>query len=169
MDHKGLLRLLATSDLNFLTSVKVNLELRMPNFYLLTISTVNNKSFTVRKLSRFSQIFIKPRKFSLLNFCSSESSDMYEGGDGKNRKTFPRIPDEPSKPRNFSPSKLLSFTVYYINTKFWESNESWQFKEYNDTGIMSVSCSMTKIYTFQFYTCPCILTQCAYLRHACLH
>ena len=26
---------------------------------------------------------------------------MYEGGDGKNRETFPRIPDEPSKPRNF--------------------------------------------------------------------
>ena len=26
-------------------------------------------------------------------------------------KTFPCIPDEPSKPRNFSPSKLLSFTV----------------------------------------------------------
>ena len=74
--------------------------------------TVNDKSFTVRKLSWFSQIFIKPRKFFLLNFCSSESSDMYEGGDGKNRKTFPRIPDEPSKLRNFSPSKLLSFTVY---------------------------------------------------------
>ena len=36
---------------------------------------------------------------------------MYEGGDGKNRETFPRIPDEPSKPRNLSPSKLLSFTV----------------------------------------------------------
>ena len=27
---------------------------------------------------------------------------MYEGGDGKNRETFPHIPDEPSKPRNFS-------------------------------------------------------------------
>ena len=76
--------------------------------------TVNDKSFPVRKLSRFSRIFIKPRKFSLLNFCSSESSDMYEGGDGKNRETFPRIPDEPSKPRNFSPSKLLSFTVVYL-------------------------------------------------------
>jgi len=36
---------------------------------------------------------------------------MYEGGDGKNHETFPYIPDEPSKPRNFSPSKLLSFTV----------------------------------------------------------
>jgi len=36
---------------------------------------------------------------------------MYEGDDGKNRETFPRIPDEPSKPRNFSPLKLLSFTV----------------------------------------------------------
>ena len=36
---------------------------------------------------------------------------MHEGGDGKNRETFPRIPDEPSKPRNFSPSKLLSFMV----------------------------------------------------------
>ena len=36
---------------------------------------------------------------------------MYEGGDGKNRETFPCIPDEPSKPRNFLPSKLLSFTV----------------------------------------------------------
>jgi len=73
--------------------------------------TVNDKSFTVRKLSRFLQIFFKPRKFSLLNFCSSESSDMYKGGDGKNREIFPRIPDEPSKPRNFSPSKLLPFTV----------------------------------------------------------
>jgi len=79
---------------------------------LFTIATVNDKSFTVRKLSRFSRIFIKPQKFSLLNFCSSESSDLYEGGDGKNRKTFPRIPDKPSKPRNFSPLKLLSFTVY---------------------------------------------------------
>jgi len=36
---------------------------------------------------------------------------MYKGGDGKNRETFPHIPDEPSKLRNFSPSKLLSFTV----------------------------------------------------------
>ena len=36
---------------------------------------------------------------------------MYEGGDGKNRETFLRIPDESSKPRNFSPSKLLPFTV----------------------------------------------------------
>jgi len=26
---------------------------------------------------------------------------MYEGGHGKNYKTFPHIPDEPSKPRNF--------------------------------------------------------------------
>jgi len=78
--------------------------------------TVSYKSFTVRKLSRFSRIFIKPRKFSLLNFCSSENSDMYEGGDWKNRETFPRIPDEPSKPRNFSPSKLLSFavTIYIV-------------------------------------------------------
>ena len=59
----------------------------------------------VRKLSRFSRIFIKPRKFSPLNFCSSESSDMYKGGDGKNRETFPRIPDEPSKPRNFCRSR----------------------------------------------------------------
>ena len=42
---------------------------------------------------------------------------LYEGGDGKNRETFPRIPDEPSKPRNFSPSKLMSFTVY--------NNQSW--------------------------------------------
>ena len=75
--------------------------------------TVNDKSFAVRKLSRFSQIF-KPRKFSLLNFCSSESSDVHEGGDGKNRETFPCIPDEPSKPQNFSPSKLLSFTVVAV-------------------------------------------------------
>ena len=37
---------------------------------------------------------------------------MYEGGDGKNHETFPRIPDELNKPQNFSPSKLLSFTVY---------------------------------------------------------
>ena len=29
----------------------------------------------------------------------------------ENCETFPRIPDEPSKLRNFSPSKLLSFTV----------------------------------------------------------
>ena len=64
--------------------------------------TVNDKSFTVRKLLRFSRIFIKPQKFSLLNFCSSESSDMYEGGAWwKNRETFPHIPDEPSKPRTF--------------------------------------------------------------------
>ena len=39
---------------------------------------------------------------------------MYEGGDGKNRKTFPHIPDEPNKPQNFSPLKLLSFTVYCV-------------------------------------------------------
>ena len=37
---------------------------------------------------------------------------MYEGGDGKNRDTFPHIPDKPSKLRNFSPLKLLSFTVF---------------------------------------------------------
>ena len=37
------------------------------------VGTVNNKSFTVRKLSRFWWIFSKPRKFSLLNFCSTES------------------------------------------------------------------------------------------------
>ena len=36
---------------------------------------------------------------------------MYEGSDGKNRETFPCIPDEPSKPQIFLPSKLLSFTV----------------------------------------------------------
>ena len=36
---------------------------------------------------------------------------MNGGGDGKNHETFPRIPDEPSNPQNFSPSKLLSFTV----------------------------------------------------------
>ena len=36
---------------------------------------------------------------------------MYEGGDGKNREAFPYISDEPSKPLNFSPSKLLLFTV----------------------------------------------------------
>ena len=34
---------------------------------------VNDKSFTVRKVSWFSWIFRKPRKFSLLNFCSAES------------------------------------------------------------------------------------------------
>ena len=75
--------------------------------------TVNDKSFTVRKLSRFSRIFIQPRKFSLLNFCPSESSDMYEGGDGKNRETFPRIPDEPSKPRNFHPRNFCRLRYMY--------------------------------------------------------
>ena len=39
---------------------------------------------------------------------------MYEGGDGKNRETFPHIPDEPSKPQNFSPLKLLLFTVLSV-------------------------------------------------------
>ena len=33
---------------------------------------------------------------------------MYEGGDGKIAKL---LSDEPSKLQNFSPSKLLSFTV----------------------------------------------------------
>jgi len=37
---------------------------------------------------------------------------MHEGGDGKNCKTFRCIPDEPSKPQNFSPSKLLLFMVF---------------------------------------------------------
>jgi len=33
-------------------------------------------------------------------------------------KLFPAyIPDEPSKPRNFSPSKLLLFTVLLIKTR----------------------------------------------------
>jgi len=57
----------------------------------------------VRKLSRFSWIFIKPRKFSLLNFCSSESSDMYEGGDGKNRETFPAYLMNPANRETFHP------------------------------------------------------------------
>jgi len=33
----------------------------------------------------------------------------------KNRETFPHIPDESSKLRNFSPSKLLSFMVFVPN------------------------------------------------------
>ena len=42
-------------------------------FYItVTPATVHDKSFTVRKLSQFSWIFIKPQ-FSLLNFCSAES------------------------------------------------------------------------------------------------
>jgi len=45
---------------------------------------------------------------------------MYEGGDGKNCETFPRIPDEPSKPRNFSPSKLLSFMVILLHPQWWQ-------------------------------------------------
>jgi len=44
---------------------------------------------------------------------------MYEGGDGKNRETFSRIPDEPSKPRNFSPLKLLSFMVANLHTQMY--------------------------------------------------
>ena len=38
---------------------------------------------------------------------------------------FPRIPDEPSKPQNFLPSKLLSFTVFLSYCKlFLELYES---------------------------------------------
>ena len=43
---------------------------------------------------------------------------MYEDGDGKNRETFPHIPDEPSKLPDFSPSKLLSFMVIIICVRF---------------------------------------------------
>ena len=41
-----------------------------------TNDTVNEKSFTVRKLSRFSRIFSKPRKFSLLNFAPLQVDTM---------------------------------------------------------------------------------------------
>ena len=44
-------------------------------------------------------------------FVELENNGLYEGGGGKNCETFSHIPDEPSKLRNFSPSKLLSFTV----------------------------------------------------------
>ena len=37
---------------------------------------------------------------------------MHEGGDGKNRKTFPCIPDEPSKPQNFSPSNFCRLRYF---------------------------------------------------------
>ena len=64
-------------------------------FVLHTISyswlhTVNDKSFTVRKLSRFSRIFSKPRKFSLLNFCSTESWHHEEIFGKKSRGFLPR-------------------------------------------------------------------------------
>ena len=62
---------------------------------------------------------------------------MYESSDGKNHETFPHIPDEPSKPRNFSPSKLLSFTVvngqillYYALIKLEASLLCWNYAQY---------------------------------------
>ena len=49
---------------------------------------------------------------------------MCEGGHGKNRETFLHIPDEPSKPRNFSPSKLLLFTVYTFKSTYFSGQLS---------------------------------------------
>ena len=47
---------------------------------------------------------------------------MYKG-DGKNCKTFPHILDEPSKPRNFPPLKLLLFTVYECDkSQLWKQD-----------------------------------------------
>ena len=103
----------------------------------------------MRKLLRFLQVFIKPRKFSLLNFCSSESSDMYEGGDGKNCKTFPCIPDKPSKLRNFSPLKLLSFMVVglavncYLGLCYYAVNQNFIL--------------IFTYYAFQHSHCACIM------------
>ena len=78
----------------------------------------------------------------------SESSDMYEGGNGKNRKTFPCIPDEPSKPRNFSPSKLLLFTV--CEDVFVVLKLSYRF---------SVYCYFRE-YVHVFIPCICLLVIC---------
>ena len=47
---------------------------------------------------------------------------MYESGDGKNHETFPHIPDGTRKPRNFSSSKLLSFTVFYRRFKITQKS-----------------------------------------------
>ena len=60
------------------------------------------------------RIHVSNAKLSLKSSCFVEFENHeynYEGGDGKIREIFPRIPDEPRKPRNFSPSKLLSFKV----------------------------------------------------------
>ena len=60
-------------------------------------TTVNNKSFTVRKLLQFSWIFSKPWKFSLLNFCSTESwhheifKEIFHNHDEESRWLLPRI------------------------------------------------------------------------------
>ena len=60
---------------------------------------------------------------------------MYEGGDGKYRKIFPPYLMNPSKPQNFSPSKLLSFTVSVIGVSARFHNGAklmpvtWQRKE----------------------------------------
>ena len=60
-------------------------------------TTVNNKSFTVRKLLQFLSIFSKPWKFSLLNFCSTESwrheifKEIFHNHDEESRWLLPRI------------------------------------------------------------------------------
>ena len=57
---------------------------------------------------------------------------MYEGGDGKNCKTFPRIPDEPSKPQNFSPSKLSAeWPQYEINFTIVDATPYRVFANFN--------------------------------------
>ena len=47
---------------------------------------------------------------------------MYEGGDEKNRETFPHIPDEPSKPWNFYSQ---TFVVNGMNA--WATSEQFSF------------------------------------------
>ena len=65
--------------------------------------TVNDKSFTVRKLSRFLRIFIKPRKFSLLNFCSSEVQACMKVVMEKIAKLFPAYLTNPANRETFHP------------------------------------------------------------------
>ena len=95
--------------------------------------TVNDKSFTVRKLLRFSQIFIKPRKFSLLNFCSSEVQTCMKVVMEKIAKLFPAYLMNPANretfhPRNFcrlwyEAYRLMKFPLInnwtHPKKKFW--------------------------------------------------
>ena len=65
---------------------------------------------------------------------------MYEGGDGKNRKTFPRISDEPSKPQNFSPSK--TFVVYGILNMVTAFSWSQQLDKLGQLKLCNISVTL---------------------------
>ena len=80
------------------------------------VSVMYSHPFPSMLMTVLRRIHVRNAKLSLKClrlFCRVGKPWMYEGGDGKNCKTFPHIPDEPSKLQNFSPSKLLSFTVYF--------------------------------------------------------